>query len=327
VWGARAAKANRNARGAERLPSLAFALVALAIPACSSSSDSPPPPPDPGDASTDDSSQDDSAVEGAVDGGDAGDAAVKVATCASGTKTGAAANLDGLRTAGGLTYNVRIPPKYSATVGSPLVVVYAELGPGAAFDEMDTGLTPVAFAHGYIIAYADHDDNSRSSQVDAASIFTDIPKKWCVDPKRLYATGNSDGGLLSFEVAADQLAPLAAIAPSAAGIDGFLPTDPCPADGHFSAFVMATPSSDSFPVQYGIDQAAYFARCAKCGSAPGPAGSYGCVTYPNCTAGTSVVFCEGNQPHATWPGNAVCPSKADCLNEPIFEFFDAHRLP
>jgi len=328
-----------------RLPSF-LAVMALAIPcsisACSASSPSNTQPTDDSGSGGDDAGGDGSSSGGGEaghDGGGSGGGDGGGGSCAAGSKTGAKGNTDGLQTSGGLGYIVRVPPTYDPTVASPLIVFYAEYGtyPSmAAFEEMDTGLTPVAFSHGYIIAYTNTPD-THNGIPDADTVPDLISKRWCVDQKRMYATGNSDGGTMTFELAVNY-STYAAVAPSAAGADSpTIAMTPCPeaqspAHTTSSAMVMHSEADGTFNVQWGRDQAKWFANCASCSSTATGADANGCISYPNCSNGRSVVYCEGNQPHADWPGNSgptgngMCSGPGpDCLNEPLLKFFDAHK--
>jgi polyhydroxybutyrate depolymerase len=183
--------------------------------------------------------------------------------------------------------------------------------------ESFTGLTPEAFARGYIVAYADHAlANDPNVLTDAGSIPKLVGDKWCVDPKRVYLTGHSDGGSMAIGVEINQFSPIAAVAPSAAGVSAStLQGIPCPSPP-IATMVMHSSGDQLFPVSYGTDEASWFAKCDGC-MGTGGAHADGCLPRTGCADGTEVVYCQGTAPHGVWPN----------LNASILDFFDAHRAP
>ena len=98
-------------------------------------------------------------------------------------------------------YNVRTPANYDAGIAHPLLVVYAPAGANARQNEALTRLTSAATREGFIVAYA----SNRSMSVETVIKFSKLPAgvagKWCIDLRRVYATGHSDGGTVSTAIA------------------------------------------------------------------------------------------------------------------------------
>jgi polyhydroxybutyrate depolymerase len=202
-------------------------------------------------------------------------------------------------------------------------MVYAPAGATAALNESFTGLTPEAQKRGYIIAYADNSLFSSQRALmecqESAGAIPAVTAQWCVDPKRIYVTGHSNGGSLTECVGAKQFATLAAIAPSAAGISAsVLPMLGCPSVP-LPVMDMHSSGDQLFPISQGFGQqvAQWWATCDGCGSTPSAPDSDGCIDYSGCSSGVEVRYCQGTAAHGVWPG----------LNTAIFNFFDKFTAP
>lgn len=235
--------------------------------------------------------------------------------CAAGAKAGATGIVDGKKTPTGIGYSVRTPANYDARIAHPLLMVYAPAGLGARSSERQIGLTKSATAAGFIVAYADHRRATPPVVKDLAAIPALIAQKWCVNEKRVFATGHSDGGTvaLALGVLPETRQVPAAIAPSAAGftkqdLDAYACPEPLP--------VMVLHSADDslFP-GFGAQTTAWWAACNRCDAKPTPAADGVCVAYASCANGVQTLYCEGHGHHAKWPA----------LNERLLEFLKAVR--
>ena len=140
-----------------------------------------------------------------------------------------------------------------------------------------------------------------------------IEQKWCIDKKKIFFTGHSDGGTAAMGIAfmnGTKHIP-AAIAPSAAGIRGEdLQAYHCP--NPIPVMVMHSSRDTLFP-GYGNETIRWWATCNGCGTASSVKDSDGCITYAGCTRNVTTRYCEGTGRHPEWPGN----------NKAIIEFFRA----
>jgi len=235
------------------------------------------------------------------------------AGCPAGSKDGGATG-GTLTAAGGINVLVRTPPGYSPTVAYPFVMVYAPAGADAAGCEAFTGLTTQARARGYIIAYADNVGPESLEVIEqAAGTIPAVTARWCVDPKRIYVTGHSNGGTLAEVIGAQGFAPVAAIAPSAAGMKSSTFTSlGCPA-APLPEMEMHSSGDQLFPLSegFGAHIAEMWAAFDGCSPTPGDADANGCIHYTGCAGNAEVDYCEGTAPHGVWPH----------LNDAIFDFF------
>jgi polyhydroxybutyrate depolymerase len=172
-------------------------------------------------------------------------------------------------------------------------------------------LTQEATAAGFIVAYADHRAMSPDTIEKLAEVPGLIEKKWCVDHKRIFLTGHSDGGTAAMAIAflnGTKHIP-AAIAPSAMGIRGEdLKEYQCP--NPLSVMVMHSSQDALFP-GYGKEAIQWWAACNGCDTTPPVKDANGCVTYKGCRNNVATRYCEGTGAHTKWPEN----------NKAIIDFF------
>ncbi len=184
--------------------------------------------------------------------------------CQLGEKLGKPGASDDEKTDDGIHFAVRTPSNYNGTVAHPLLMVYAPAGRDRDDAEKLMYLTREATAAGFIVAYADHRPLSPESVVQLAEIPKLIEQKWCVDKKRIFLTGHSDGGTIAMATAifnGTKHIP-AAIAPSAVGmryedLEDRNCVKPTP------VMLMHSSRDKLFP-NYGKEAIEWWAKCNKC---------------------------------------------------------------
>jgi polyhydroxybutyrate depolymerase len=223
------------------------------------------------------------------------------AACEPGAVVGSAGITDDESTAEGILYNVRTPSNYNSSHAHPMLMVYAPAGQSRRQSEQLTGLTSAATGRGFVVVYAE----ARSLSIPVIEQFSRIPglvaKKWCVDQKKVYITGHSNGGTIATAIAVlDRTKHLpAAIAPSAAGLAGKdLEAYQCRAP--IPAMVMHSATDNLFP-GWGAQAAAWWAGCNQCEVAAKKTVEGGCVAYQHCAQGGPTLYCEGTGSHGEWP--------------------------
>lgn len=133
-----------------------------------------------------------------------------------------------------------------------------------------------------------------------------LERERCIDRRRIFATGFSNGGFLSNLLGCRLGDRLAAIAPVAGArpLDACVPTAPMPV-------LFFHGSADRVvPPRLTVGAAAWWRRANRCGDADETRD--GCRAATGCAA--DVVVCEGPQAHA-WPDGA---------SDAIWRFFAAH---
>lgn len=223
--------------------------------------------------------------------------------CSPGTKSGVAGIVDNLLSPRGVRFNVRTPSNYDPGLAHPLLVVYAPAHTHRFASEEFAGLTREATAQGFIVVYPDHRRLAMTSFDELGEVPGTVAGRWCVDTRRIYAVGHSDGGTASEAIVflGKTDLPMAGLAASGAGIRGVdLKSYSCPSPRP----VMIIHSRDDrlFPLPaYGRQAADWWAQCNRCGAlSPDPRGD-GCVEYRECSAGAQTLYCEIGGPHTRWP--------------------------
>ncbi|NTX34014.1 hypothetical protein HUA78_06175 [Myxococcus sp. CA033] len=150
------------------------------------------------------------------------------------------------------TYRVHVPPGYDATRPTPTVVAFHGFGSNPEQLEVQTGLSTLADTEGFLVVYpcglsaqeisggtAPPRDNTRGwnagaccgtaqlSNIDDVgfvdALLADLDTRVCVDPRRTFATGFSNGGFFSYRLACERAGRFAAVAP----VSGMSPLNGC----------------------------------------------------------------------------------------------------
>lgn len=161
-----------------------------------------------------------------------------------------------------------------------------------------------------------------------------VAESLCVDPKRVFSTGLSNGGFLSHRLACELSDRIAAIAP-VAGVNGM---DPCTPPRPVSVMQFHGTSDVLVPYE-GNSTFPSVAQtmegwAARNGCDPTPMETFNegdtrCETWSGCDEEASVVLCTVDQGGHTWPGGSV-PSAGGKTTQDIdatramWEFFKQH---
>ena len=231
--------------------------------------------------------------------------------CPLGERSGLGGMKNDEQTEHGIKYTVRTPANYDSGILHPLLMVYAPAGSSRFRSERLTDLTVEATTAGFVVAYADARRLSLEVISELGTIPQRIAKKWCVDERRVYLTGHSDGGTVALALALlDETRHIpAAVAPSAAGFRRTdLETFSCPAT--LSALILHSANDHLFP-GYGAETAAWLAACHQCRAGSVEKDENGCTAYSECPANRKIIYCEGTGSHRHWPA----------LNTALLTFF------
>lgn len=142
----------------------------------------------------------------------------------------------------GRSYFVHIPPQYDAGKPTPVVIAFHGAGTNAPIMALSTGLSIKADEAGFIVVYPNgtgggdfhlvwnsggfHGPIARNRPDDVAlvdALLEDLVTVVNVDPKRIYATGMSNGAMMCYRLAAERSDRIAAIAP----VSGTMAVDQC----------------------------------------------------------------------------------------------------
>jgi len=251
-------------------------------------------------------------------------------------------------------YRVHVPPGYDPTKPTMLVLVFHGFLETSEQIEDITVMTPVSDARNFLLVYPQGLStswnagaccgSSASSDVEdvkfVGEMLDALSQEYCVDPKRVFASGFSNGGMLSHRLACEMSDRIAAIGPVAGtmAIDDCTPARPVP--------VMHVHGTSDFVVPYnggGLGgaqsvQNTITAWKERNGCTDGqPTGVYEngdalCVEYSQCNAQASVRLCTLDGGGHQWPGGTSAGpggtlSMDLATSEALAAFFEAHPMP
>jgi len=246
----------------------------------------------------------------------------------------------------------------------PLVLVLHGGGGNATNAETMTGFTAKARTEGFIVVYPEGTSRglglltwnaghccgyamqNRVNDVGFISALLDVlVKDYPVDARRIYATGLSNGGMMTHRLGIELSGRFAAIAPVIATVfgdepkparpvaalmingteDRMVPVAGGPPGGRF------TGAWDGTPARPATEQAVFWARANGCPTAPDRTESSTAVVWRHRCAGSPPVELHlvKNNGHA-WPGGKAGTARGDTptaavnATDLIWEFFKAH---
>jgi polyhydroxybutyrate depolymerase len=246
-------------------------------------------------------------------------------------------------------YILHVPSSYQPNTPVPLILNFHGLTSNSREEEALTGMSAKADREGFIVVYPDglnstwYTGPGTEGQQDrqfVRDLITYLESQYSIDPKRIYATGISNGGGMTDRLGCTMADIIAAIAPDSGAYNFWQdcnPSRPMP--------VLAFHGLDDNLVPYtgGIPQmmeppipvwAAAWAKRDGCASAPlvtSPVDTVTVQTWSGCLGNAEVIlYTLANHGHS-WPGSPVMPkaitSQAINATDVMWDFFKEHRLP
>jgi polyhydroxybutyrate depolymerase len=245
------------------------------------------------------------------------------------------------------TFKVHVPPGYNHEVPMPLVINMHGLGSSYVEQEMTSEMTSKADQAGFIVVYPQAGAgiwNIEAGQIGAIDVnFINqmldlIESELTVDPRRIYATGFSNGGGMAHRLGCDLSDRIAAIAPVSAAPMQAQPCDPgrpVPVVAFHGTGDVYAPYLDE---ARGYDIHAWISDWARrngCDPEPEITAQQGDVTaetWGNCQAGATVRLYTIDGGKHIWPGSWIAreytPEVEDIsATEVIWTFFLEHPMP
>jgi polyhydroxybutyrate depolymerase len=252
------------------------------------------------------------------------------------------------------TIRVHVPASYDPARPTPVVLDFHGYTMSAQAQEDMTRLPAKSDAAGFISVTPDGTGSLRGWNAGACCgtpaqtglddvgfvnlLLDQLEARLCVDTRRVFATGFSNGGFLSHRLACEASTRIAAIAPVAGmmGIDDCNPTRAVPvlhfhgtadtivpyAGGGASGFRSAADTDAGWAMRNGCDAATIetFAR-----------GDSRCVSHAGCDGGSEVTLCTITGGGHTWPGGGYFPGGHITTDlsatDAMWAFFAAHPMP
>jgi len=257
---------------------------------------------------------------------------------------------------------LHVPPSYTAGRPTPLVILMHGGGGNGAQAQRAYGMDAVADREGFLVVYPNGTSRGTNlltwnaanccayayeSEVDDVSfiraLLDNVQSGYSIDARRIYATGMSNGGMMSYKLGCQLADKLAAIAPVAGSLndEGCSPSAPLSViafhgtdDQHVPYDGGVGPSSVyphvDRPVSYAIS---FWVDRDECDPTPirvtSPSGTIITDTYSGGIGGSEVVLHTVVGGGHAWPGapgsaTGDQPTQEISASELIWEFFSRH---
>jgi len=233
-------------------------------------------------------------------------------------------------------YKVHVPPGYDPRVPAPLVFCIHGLAQDAVmFCVTGAALNKKSDEAGFIMVMPNGYQNSWNAGTccggasnerldDVAlfrAIFAEVDKHLNVDHRRVYATGLSNGGFMSYRLACDAADLFTAVAPNAGAIGINSIGGGTNFNSDFTACTPTQPVSildihgtGDLLVPYSLQAPSLALAVANDGcsttssaaTVPASGGDTTCVTYPGCAPGIEVTGCSIQNGGHCWFGSPDC---------------------
>lgn len=264
------------------------------------------------------------------------------------------------------TYLLNLPPSYNEAADFALVIAMHGAGGKATQMESDYLLTEKASSSQFVIVYpegvpsdgtlgartwnagtcCDYAVEKQIDDVKYISLLIDeLLKKYPkINPKKVYATGMSNGGMMSYRLACELSHKIAAIAPVACSMVTVQPCNPSravpilhihskldekvPYQGGTGIFGYHFPA-----VEAGIDVWLRNNRCPIQNKKVNIFAQYTHTVWENCLNNSTIEIYLTEDGGHSWAGGlhnrvlADAPSKAISANDLIWAFFQKYQLP
>lgn len=263
-------------------------------------------------------------------------------------KTG---TLDETISSGGKTrhYLLHIPSSYQQENAVSLILNFHGYGSNSRQEENLTDMSAKADRENFIVVYPDgldqtwHDGSGTEGDADKQFIrdlIKSLENRYRIDPKRIYATGISNGGGMTNRLGCDMADLIAAIAPNSGAYNFWQdchPSRPVPVlafhglNDNIVPYDGGTPKAMEPPIE---EWAASWGTLNGCSSTPNittPAEGVSVRTWSGCKENADVILYTLSNHGHSWPGSTIMPkaitSQAVNATDVMWEFFKAHPLP
>jgi polyhydroxybutyrate depolymerase len=248
---------------------------------------------------------------------------------------------------------LHVPAGYSAAAPVSLILNFHGDGSNGKEQEALSAMSALADRQGFLVAYP----NGLNEQWSAASgsagaadrqfvrdLVSKLQADYKVDPKRIYATGMSNGGGMTNRVGCDLADLFAAVAPVEGGYGDWTdcsPSRPMPIMAFHGLTDVVVPynggpgtgpaAGHTFPSI--PEWAAAWAARDSCNASAAETHPNADVTrqeWPHCAGGASVVLYSIDHHGDSWPGSKVHPaitSQAIDATTVMWSSFQAHPMP
>lgn len=268
---------------------------------------------------------------------------------------------------GSRTFRIHVPPGYDPNAPLPVLLMFhGGGGSGRQFEEASADMDLIADRDGFVTVYPDGTGTLRTwngggccgtaanQNIDdvgfVRALLDHVETSLCVDRNRVFASGMSNGAILSQRLACELADRLAAIAP-VAGTDltsSCSPVRPIAvmhthgtADGHVpwggGEGCGPTVGVDFTSVPETLERWRTRNGCSTTKVVSLTQGDGRCETYQGCAMGADVTLCAVQEGGHSWPGGQPSADLVDCpgngdqsstfhASEVVWSFLHAHPM-
>ncbi len=265
--------------------------------------------------------------------------------------SGQTGSFDAQITSGSQTrqFRLHVPENLPAGAAVPLVINLHGLNSNSMQEENLTGMSAKADREGFIVVYPDGVNATwftgpgAEGQADLQfmrDLIAFVDGEYDLDPKRVYATGLSNGGGMANRLGCELADLIAAIAPDSGAYNFWNdcdPSRPVPVlafhglDDNVVPYDGGAPLFMEPPIQ---DWASAWAARNGCSASPTESSLEGGVTvqtWSGCRENADVILYTLADHGHSWPGSSVMPasitSQAVNATEIMWDFFKSHPMP
>lgn len=230
------------------------------------------------------------------------------------------------------SYDVYVGKAVKPGTAVPLVVNVHGLTNTPAEQAQFSQMNPVADAQGFVVVYpaglnASFNAGSCCGQSAASgvddvgfirAVVADAEAKICIDPKRVYETGFSNGGMMAYQLACHAADLFAAVAPTEGDDQTVPPCNPSRPVPLAAFQYLADPVVSAASAQQSVQQWAQKDGCTDPSPAAATVSGFSCNQWSKCGGGASVWYC-------TAPGGTHYPPLGSA--PVIWSFLSGFSLP
>lgn len=225
-----------------------------------------------------------------------------------------------------------VPDRVKAGTPAPLLLDFHGFGHSGAGVWNVSGFKAVAEREGFITAYPEglpvtltirgEKMQGPGWEMEAiagnrdvaftAALLDQLERDYCIDRRRIYSTGFSNGAFFSHLLACAMAGRIAAVAP----VSGGMPRVECAPTRPVPILIQHGTEDELIPIAVARESRDRWRTLDGCSGAPQPEG-LGCQRYTECRAGAVVEYCEEAFAHR-WPPQAT---------ERVWGFLSTKTLP
>lgn len=267
------------------------------------------------------------------------------------------------------TYTVNLPPNYYQSAGFSLVIALHGGGGDALQFETTSKLTEKANAAGFIVVYPEGvqstgplgarswnagnccayaSDNNINDVTFISRLINKLTLTYKINPKKVYVTGHSNGGMMAYRLACELSGKVAAIAANASTM---VVSQPCSPSRAVPILHMHSVLDTHVPYKGGMGsgvgtEGVYLPAVrtvlngwAQRNNCQTPAqviinnSSYKLARWSNCNSNAIIDYYLTQDGGHGWPGglpggpNSDTPATSINANDLLWDFFQQHQLP